>query len=119
MNNRLTDLPLTFGVIPDPLVCPLDGLGPPVGIRVERAEIDIFQSEFGIEISPVGPVIRPVVGLLVEASLATPCYEMVGVQLLDECAHLVDPPGDQFRVTTVRAPGKIALIVRATAGFVG
>jgi hypothetical protein len=105
-------------VVLDPLVRPFNGLGPPIGIRMECAKVNTRQGKFRIEITAIGTVVCPVVRLDVEASLAAPCYEVVPVNRFDECAHLIDPGGHDIRVA-ILAAWKIPSTIRAATGLVG
>lgn len=118
MHDRLLDLPHRLPMILNPLHSPRHSLGPPIRVRVERAKIDILQLQLHIKITPVGAIVRPVVGLDVEPSLA-PCRdEVVLVQTLDVSAHLVVPLGQELGRAVVGS-GEVAGPIGAAAGFVG
>lgn len=127
-----------LGVVPDPLVGPGDGLCPPleacrqhrwisfareqestyVGVCVEHAEVDGVDGNLGVEVTAVGAVVGPVVRLAVEAALAAPGDQVVGVQLLDERAHLSNPLAQDLRVAAGRATGEVAGSVSAAARLI-
>ena len=118
MDDRLSDFLLRRAVVVDPLDGPLDSLAPPVGIRVESAEIDVLESELGIKVSTVITIVEAVIGLAVVSALASPGNQMVGIEALDVCAEFVGPGSKKFRLA-VRATGKVAGSVGATTGLVG
>lgn len=118
MHHRLAELLLAGAVIMNPLDGPVDGLAPPVRIRMKRSEIDVLQRQFRVEIAAVRAVVRPVVGDDVEASLAAGRHEMVRVQRLDVGAHLVDPRREEIRSARVAA-WQVAGGVCAAARLVG
>lgn len=117
MHDRLPRRPARLRVVPDPLVGPRDRLPPPVRVRMIHTKVDIGQREGSIEITAVRPVIRRIVRIPVERSLATPRHQVVRVQALDERAHLVDPDRQRLR-RAVAAHGKVADAVGAAAGLV-
>ena len=84
---------------------------------MESAKVDVLQFELGVEVGAVGTVVRPIIRRDVEAALTARRDEVVLVQALDVCAHLIVPSGDQLGGTVFRS-GKVAYAVRATAGFV-
>jgi hypothetical protein len=104
-------------VVFDPLGSPFNGLAPPIGVRVENAEVDVLQSEFLIEITTIVAVVEAVVGLDVETSLTAPGNHVVRVNGLDESAHLIDPFGDGVGCAG-SATGKVANTVSAAAWLV-
>lgn len=104
-------------MILNPLHSPRHSLGPPIRVRVERAKIDILQLQLHVKITPVGTIVRPVVGLDVEPSLAARRDEVVLVQALDVGAHLVVPLGQELGRAVVGS-GEVARSVGAAAGFV-
>lgn len=105
-------------MIPHPLVRPLHRLRPPIRIRVERAEINILQRNFRVEITPVSTVICPVIRGSVVCTFTAPSHEVVRIELLDVRAHLVDPTREQARVTVVTAR-QVANVVGTATGLVG
>lgn len=102
----------------DPLYRPINSLRPPVWVGVESAKVDVLQFELGVEVTTIRTVVCPVVGLDVEATLATSRDKVVLVQALDVGAHLIVPSGDQLW-SAVFGSWQIAYTVGATAGFVG
>ena len=119
VHNRLVGLAAGGGVVTNPLVRPLNSLAPPVGIRVEGAEIDGGDAELVVEIATVGTVIGPVVGLAVELALAAPGNEMIAVERLDVRTHLGDPGRKNLRAAVGAAARQVAHAVSAAAGLVG
>ena len=119
MHHRLANLLLALAMVLNPLVGPRNRLFPPIRVGVERAEVDIFQCEFGIKVPSIGSIVCPVIRLNVESTLTTPGHEMVGVQLLHECAHLVNPACEEFGIAVGLAAGEVTDGIGATAGFIG
>ena len=102
----------------NPLHSPVNSLRPPVWVRVESTKVDVLQFELGVEITTVRTVVRPVIRLDVEATLAARGDKVVLVQALDVRTHLIVPSSDQLRSTVLRS-GKIAYAVRAAAALIG
>lgn len=106
-------------MVPDPLARPLDCLAPPIGVRVENAEVDVGQGQLGIEVAAVVSVVESVsIGRVVEAALAAPRHEVVAVEALDVSAHLIGPGGEQVW-GAVRSSRKVASAVGTAAGLIG
>lgn len=119
VHDRLSDGTARGRVVPDPLARPLDRLAPPVGVGVEDPEVNVGQGQLGVEVATVVAIVEPVgVGGVVEAALAAPGDQVVAVEALYVCAHLVGPLREQIG-RAVWAPGKVAGAVGAAAGLVG
>lgn len=118
VNHWLASLPCGLSVVVDPLIGPLDGLAPPVGVGVEDAKVDIFEADLMVEVTTVGTIVGPVVGLDIESTFSTPGDKMVGVDALDIGAYFVDPSRHKFH-GAIFAAGEVAGTISAAAGFVG
>jgi hypothetical protein len=118
VDDRLLDGTHRLSMVLDPLHSPTNSLRPPIWVRVESAKVDVLQLELSVEVTTVRTIVSPVFRLDVEATLTARGDEMVLVQALDVCAHLIVPSGDR-RGSTVLRSRKVAYAVRAAAGFVG
>lgn len=85
---------------------------------MKRAEINVLEGEFLVEITAIVAVVKSVGRGDVEASLAAPGYHVVGIDGLDECAHFVDPGRDGVGCAG-GAAGEVTHAVGAAAWFVG
>lgn len=86
-------------MILDPLYSPLDRLRPPVRIRVESPEIDVFQLELCVKVTAALAVVENIVGFHIKSTLVTSRDEMIRIQALDVRAHLIIPSSDELGVT--------------------
>jgi len=87
---------------------------------MERPKVDARDGNFGIEIPSVfSGVERVGYPLDIEAALAAPCHEVVGVDALDVGAHFGDPGCEDVRGAAVVAAREVAGEVGAATGFVG
>lgn len=119
MNNRLLPLPHRSPMVLNPLHRPLHSLGPPIRVRVERSEVDVLELQLGVEITPVRPIVRPIVALHIETALAPSSDKMVRIEGFDVRAHLIVPRGDDFGRAVRRRAREVANPVGAAPGFVG
>ena len=94
MHNRLSNLPPRLRMILDPLVRPSNCFPPPVRIRMERSEIDVFQGKLGVEVSSIIAVVEAVGRLAVESAFTTPGDKMITIDALNVYADFVDPRCD-------------------------
>jgi hypothetical protein len=118
MHNGLSCLAARSGVVFDPLSRPFDGLGPPVRVGMEDAEVNVLERKFLVEVAAVVAVVEAIGGgFVVEAAFAAPGNHVVWINRLDECAHFVDPGRDSVGCAGTAAR-KVAYTVCAAAWLV-